>query len=395
MTNPSTPTSNTLKIVTSIAPRGLEHQQQAVASWRTLGFHVVSLNCAEEIAVLHEVFPDVEFVEVTRDGRALTGRPLVYFDDILAYYRDTGDTICGIVNSDIMLKNDPAFLEIVTREASDALVYGSRVDVENTENRAGGVYRGGFDFFFFPNEFLGFYPASSFMLGMPWWDYWVPTVALLRGMNVKRLDSFYAFHEIHKINYSTERYLDFGQEFAGHLVNLLPAGLEVHFPALDDPDNLDIPKLGACTTRFLENYSVSLTKAAYDAAPYNAAGESAFAQGDYDQALLAFQQALSVSPEDVRTLNNLAVLSWQLGDHEAAAVFVGMAHANAPDDRNTVFNFVDIQVAMNRKDPALAACQHYLTIRREDPEMRDVETELKRSITTEMDEVLEALFSDL
>ncbi len=382
------------KILTSIAPRGLDYQQRAVASWRALGFHAVSLNCAEEIEVLRDAFPDVEFVEATRDGRAHTGRPLVYFDDILAYYRSAGDAICGIVNSDILLKNDAAFMDIVTREATDALVYGSRVDVENVDNRAGGVYRGGFDFFFFPRDLLDLYPNSTFMLGMPWWDYWVPTVALLNGMNVKRLDSFYAFHEIHKINYSTERYLEFGREFTDHLRTLLPAGAEVHFPALDDPDTADIPKVGASTTRLLENYSISLTKAAYDAAPYNEAGENAFTQEDYDQALQRFQQALSVSPEDVRTLNNLAVLSWQLGDHEAAELFVDKALRAAPDDRNTVFNYIDIKSALNRKDAALSACQHYLTIRREDPEMREVDIALKQSIEAEMDATLKILFSD-
>lgn len=384
-----------LRIVTSIAPRGLENQQRAVASWRTLGFKVVSLNCAEEIASLTAVFPDVEFVQVARDGRQHTGRPLVYFDDVLAYYRSQDDAICGIVNSDIVLKPDEAFCRIIASEAADGLVYGSRVDVASAENLSGGVYRGGFDLFFFPRSFLDIYPRSNFMLGMPWWDYWVPTLALLMGMPVKRLDSYYAFHEIHAVNYSPERYLGFGREFAEHVQHVAPASAHCHFPALGEVDAMEVNMFGANVTRFLARYSLSLTRAKMDAAPYNETGERCFAQADYDGALNSFHQALSVSPDDVRALNNLAVLSWKLGDTSAADMFARKALASSPEDRTTVFNFIDIQSALNNYEEALGACQRYLAVRRDDDEMRQLTGALKEAIESRMDAVREALFDGL
>lgn len=395
MVNQATQTPSPLKIMTSIAPRGLEHQQRAVASWKALGFDVLSLNCADEIAVLRAPFPDVDFVEATRDGRARTGRPLVYFDDILDYYRKTGDAICGIVNSDIILKPDEAFYDIILREAADALVYGSRVDVAQMEVLVGSVYAGGFDFFFFPRAFADLYPPSEFMLGMTWWDYWVPSAALLRGMAVKRLDSYYAFHELHKINYSPESYLEFGQEFAERMRDVLPAGARMHFPMLDDLETVDIPQLGAYTTRFLERYSIPVTKTQCAAAPYNEAGEAQYAEENYGPALQCFQQALATAPNDPRTLNNLAVMSWQLGDREAAKAFIDKAFLSAPEDRNTVFNYIDIQTALDKHEAALNACQHYLTVRRDDHEMHEIETALKQMLDVRTMQALEGLFDDL
>ncbi len=383
------------KIVTSIAPHGLAHQQQAIASWQALGYQVVSLNCAEEIDIIGDAFAHVDFVEVNRDGRSQTGRPLIYFDDILDYYRRSDEPICAIVNSDILLKEDRSFCDIINREASNSLVYGSRVDVQDMNNRAGGVYRGGFDFFFFPRAFLDLYPQSTFMVGMPWWDYWVPTIALLKGMAVKRLDSFYAFHEIHKINYSEERYLEFGQQFAMLIRSLLSTETEAEFPLLNDIETVDIPRLGASTTRFLEKYSLSLTKASYDAASDNESGERLFAEGLYEQALSCFQQALHTSPEDVRSLNNLAVLCWQLGDQEATLTFARQAYQIAPEDRHTVFNFIDIQSAREQYDEALRACQHYLTVWPYDEEMRELESVLKKSLAARMESALEDLVSGL
>ncbi len=391
----STPSNEGLTIVTSIAPRGLDHQQKAIASWLALGFKVVSLNCHEEIDVLRDAFPAVGFVEVSRDGRAHTGRPLIYFDDILAYYRDTGDSICGIVNSDILIKDDPSFYDIIDREAMNHLVYGSRVDVQDMDNRAGGVYRGGFDFFFFPRTFIDLYPSSTFMIGMPWWDYWVPAIALLKGMGVKRLDSFYAFHEYHEINYSEEHYLGFGRQFATLIRPLLSAETEADFPLLNDIEAVDIPRLGANTTRFLEKHSLSLTQAGYEASPHNDSGEQLFVQGVYDQALTCFQKALQIAPDDIRTLNNLAVLSWQLGDSEAALAFVRQAYQIAPEDRNTVLNFIDIQSALEKYDEALRACQHYLTAWRHDHDMRELAAVLKKSLAAQMENALGDLVNGL
>ncbi|MFZ5620711.1 MAG: sulfotransferase [Pseudomonadota bacterium] len=203
-----------ITIATSIAPKGIEKQQHAIASWHALGFHVVSLNTPEEIAELRAQFPQVEFFAVKRHGKQLAGKPYVFLDDVLAHLRDAAKgRICGIVNSDIILRAGPEFSAYLWRESRDALVYGSRVDIDAAEDAEGQVYHRGFDFFFFDRAIIDRLPKTNFMLGVPWWDYWMPVGFQLAGVTIRRLDSRIAFHVRHVANYSAEILMKFGREF--------------------------------------------------------------------------------------------------------------------------------------------------------------------------------------
>ncbi|MEG5135447.1 MULTISPECIES: FkbM family methyltransferase [unclassified Microcoleus] len=188
-------------IVTSIAPGNIENQRAAVESWRTLGFSPVSLNSPEEISQLQPIYANVTFQAVNRDARVEAGRPLVYLDDIFAYLRDRPTKICGIVNSDISLKAGNDFLALICKEAENSIVFGSRVDVETSENTEGKVYAQGFDFFFFDKQLLEQFPTSQFSLGLPWWDLWIPLTAHQKNLNLKYLASPVAYHIKHHVNY--------------------------------------------------------------------------------------------------------------------------------------------------------------------------------------------------
>ena len=212
-----TSTPGVITIATSIAPKGIEKQQRAVASWQGLGFRVVSLNTPAEIAALESHFPQIEFVAVHRHGKQLAGKPYVFLDDVLGYLRDaSGSHICGIVNSDIILRAPCDLVDRLWREAKNTLVYGSRIDVRAAEDVEGSLYHRGFDFFFFDRAIIGRLPKTNFMLGVPWWDYWVPIGFQLAGVQIKRLDSRIAYHVWHSTNYSTAVLVKFGREFMGH-----------------------------------------------------------------------------------------------------------------------------------------------------------------------------------
>ena len=88
MTEPSEP----VFLVTSIPPKivrhdkwgheiGGEYQQACVASWLHAGFTPVSIN---SIAEPRPSLEGVRYVTVRRDARRITGKPLIYFDDLLA-----------------------------------------------------------------------------------------------------------------------------------------------------------------------------------------------------------------------------------------------------------------------------------------------------------------------
>ena len=191
-------------IATSVAPHGIENQQNALASWRDQGFRVVSLNATDEIANLVPSFPEVEFVPVTRDARQDYGKPFMYFDDFLEFFKRRGDSICGIVNSDVHLISDKKLPSFFAQEAKNGMVFGSRIDVDNLDDLQGEIYHMGFDFFFFDSQYIDKFPREEFCIGQPWWDYWLPIVLLGKKIPIKRLMTPVAYHVKHPVKWNPQ-----------------------------------------------------------------------------------------------------------------------------------------------------------------------------------------------
>ena len=200
-----------IKVLTSIAPGGIENQQRAMASWRSHGFQVVSLNAADEIELLSPSFQDVVFVKVDRDARQEYGKPFVYFDDFMAYFLQQDAAICGMVNSDIHLISEHPFMPFIEKEAQGCLVFGSRVDVDALAVLQGEMYHKGFDYFFFDRKLLDLFPQEEFCIGQPWWDFWLPVVPLGVGLPVKRLMTPVAYHVKHAINWNPQVWIQLGK----------------------------------------------------------------------------------------------------------------------------------------------------------------------------------------
>ncbi len=206
-----------IAVGTSIAPKDVAKQQAAVASWRALGFEVLSLNIPEEIASLRPQFPDVTFVPATRTAQERAGRPLVYFDDLLAALADTGRPIVGIVNSDILLRGTPGLSQRIAQESAGGFLCGHRVDIDAPDSTTGSLYQDGFDYFFFDRSVIALYPETDYAIGLPWWDYWAPAVPALNGVTLKRLVTPIAFHVRHNLNWDTGNWLYYAAIFGRYL----------------------------------------------------------------------------------------------------------------------------------------------------------------------------------
>lgn len=194
--------ASAITIATSIAPRNIENQRLAVSSWKLLGFRVMSVNSADEIAVIKGHFPDVEFVVATRDAREEFGKPYVYFDDLLECLGKRGSAVCGIVNSDIHLRADAHFVNFLLAEAPGSFIFGCRIDVPSLESREGKPFVYGYDFFFFDKRFTVIYPREKFCMGLPWIDYWAVLVPALRNLPLKKLVTPVAYHVTHALNWN-------------------------------------------------------------------------------------------------------------------------------------------------------------------------------------------------
>jgi len=204
----------TVLIATSIAPFGIEKQRKAIQSWVSQGFDVISLNIPREIEELSIHFPDVRFVRATRDGRQRAGKPYVFVDDLLAVLENSEHDIVGIVNSDIVIGATLGLRAYLADKVRGGLLYGSRTDVDDLDDPHGHLYHRGFDFFFFERSAIAELPSSDFMLGVPWWDYWLPAAFCMKERTISRLDSSAFLHKKHGANYSAQLLVQFGDAFA-------------------------------------------------------------------------------------------------------------------------------------------------------------------------------------
>jgi glycosyltransferase involved in cell wall biosynthesis len=199
-------------IATSISPQDIDKQQQAIQSWLNIGFKVVSMNCGDEINIINQYFPEVEFISADRNAMQSKGKPFVYIDDLFHYLKKTGAEVSGIVNSDIYLLQDRTFLNFIKKEARNSLIYGSRIDVESFCDLQGDIYDRGFDAFFFSNSVFSNIPPSEFCLGTTWWDYWVPLVLSLKKYSIKKIVYPFVFHKKHPYNWNRKEFVNTGRK---------------------------------------------------------------------------------------------------------------------------------------------------------------------------------------
>lgn len=211
--NVSTVANDTITLATTIAPFEIEKQQRAIQSWIDLGFHVVSLNTQDEITILAEHFPMISFYQSEKTAKEICGKPLQFFDNFLQYFKQTGTTICAIVNSDIVLRANSNFQSFISDNIQDSLLFGSRLDVIDAESDHGIMYKNGYDFFFFDQSLISCYPESDYALGAPWWDYWAVFCPLNAGHNVKQILSPIAIHVHHPMNYNMKLWFQYGDTF--------------------------------------------------------------------------------------------------------------------------------------------------------------------------------------
>lgn len=180
----------------------IQKQKKAMQTWQDAGFDVISCNVKEEIEILQEAFPEVHFVELKRSGKEITSKPFPYIYDILQILKNQShsqDEVCGIVNSDIFIKDLQGnkigeYLSV----HRDTMFILHRYDIEDEFDVKGEYYFSGIDAFFFLTHFLHAIPDKGYMLGRPEWDHWFVLEASRAGITVREIKNKMAFHIKHK-----------------------------------------------------------------------------------------------------------------------------------------------------------------------------------------------------
>lgn len=211
-------------LATSLVPGRDENLQRTnVESWKAAGFEVVSVNGAAEAEELKSTYTDVRIVIAEKTAERVAGKPVPHIHDLLKALREgcteqnlpLEQCIVGIINADIYLRAVPALAEILRAQTPGALVLGPRVDVSDASvfssysPTGDETYSVGYDYFVMSGELLDDFAESPFAMGMPFWDYWLPLVALLNGRTLRSLNAPVALHVHHDTEWDDTIYLFF------------------------------------------------------------------------------------------------------------------------------------------------------------------------------------------
>lgn len=199
---------------TSISPKHANNDIQKIAtdSWIANGIKVYSFNCPAEVEILSPLYPDVTFVPTHRTMEHHFGKPYVSINAVLDWCKDQAEDLYCLINSDIELASDLNLVSQIANGLTDTIYLCNRYNY-STDKGSGRIFRDGIDVFFVHKKFMDIYPQSVFCFGQCHWDYWIPYRALLSQINVQYIDTPFAFHKMHPVQYSYENWLKTGRFF--------------------------------------------------------------------------------------------------------------------------------------------------------------------------------------
>lgn len=206
-------------LITSLPPRmsrvaadekdiGAAYQRACIESWRAASFDPVSVNSSDED------YPHaMRMAKVHRNASAVTGRPHVYFQDMLsiAAAQAQGKPFC-ITNADILMLPGSDLAERVMSLRPGEILFSRRTDIEQVGSTSGVPYDKGFDFFaMHPDDLSGV--STQMIFGAPWWDHFLPLLMYLRGCKIHQADPKKILHLDHTERWNWSVWEMLGQRF--------------------------------------------------------------------------------------------------------------------------------------------------------------------------------------
>lgn len=216
-------------LVTSLPPQmsrlatngeeiGAAYQKACIDSWRDASFDPISVNST------NEDYPHaVRKIPVHRDASAVTGRPHVYLEDMLAVAAEEAEGKPFVLtNSDILLALTADLSDRVMSLQPGELIFSRRIDIDDMARNEGSPWHYGYDFFaVHPDDVFGL--STQMVFGAPWWDHFFPLMMYIRGCRILQSDPNQILHLKHDERWSWSVWEAFGQRF---LIELNIAGNE-------------------------------------------------------------------------------------------------------------------------------------------------------------------------
>jgi hypothetical protein len=206
-----------MKVFTTINPNGnFEAQNEAMSSWAS-NFTIYSVNTKQEIEIIKDLYPYIEFIE-TSDTYNYKGKKLIKINAILSAIKKIDEDYACIINSDIILndKIDINFL-LKDRYLDNGIVISTRYELDN--DKIPYPFTSGYDLFLFNKKNIDLFFNNNYVIGMPWWDYWIPIIANKNKFNIYHVNSKLIYHKTHQTNYDGDVWNEFGQSLYKDIVS--------------------------------------------------------------------------------------------------------------------------------------------------------------------------------
>jgi hypothetical protein len=149
-----------------------------------------------------------------QDGRDITGRPQVYFRELIAAGRTAGQSVFAITNADVRLEPTVAIAERVRALQPGQALFARRIDVSEPTASEGIPYGPGFDFFAMHVQDAARLPDFGLIFGAPWWDHFVPTVLGLMGVELTLEREPFVYHLNHEERWQLAVWMQLGERYA-------------------------------------------------------------------------------------------------------------------------------------------------------------------------------------
>ncbi|CAA2160594.1 hypothetical protein MBRA_05750 [Methylobacterium brachiatum] len=180
-------------LATSLTPRparqiaggreiGHLNQYRCLESWRESGFHVVSVNAADEADAVQVAYPDVQVVVAERDARSLCGRPRIPLSEMIRTLQAAEVTWGGIASADVRVAC-PNLLRRIADEGRNGgrAIFLSRADAVHPCDDAGVLDPSGPSAILFDVGRAAGLDVEPFAVGLPGWGRALAMALLLTG----------------------------------------------------------------------------------------------------------------------------------------------------------------------------------------------------------------------
>ena len=201
-----------MKVFTTINPYGnFDAQREATLSWCKI-YDMYSVNTEEEINIIKHLYPEVNFIK-TENIYQIGTKKLIKLDAILDAIKLTDSKKCMIVNSDIILSRKIN----IDKKFDNSLVIATRWELGEVPSYP---FTDGYDLFIFDRRILDLFYNKNYVIGMPWWDFWLPIVANRVGIPIYHIKNQLIQHRTHKTNYEKEIWHSFAKLFYSDIKKL-------------------------------------------------------------------------------------------------------------------------------------------------------------------------------